>query len=985
MGDNYLRAMKKYLLFFLIFLSSPLFAQSINSDGCLECDVLSVGDTFTFQGTSHYVVDRSGLDTAIAKNQDLTKYCTSKITDMSSLSLDTLFNQAIGIWDVSNVSDMGGIFGGASAFNQDISNWNTSSVTNMSSMFQNASVFNQNIGSWNTAAVTNMQRMFYAASAFNQNISSWNTAAVNNMLAMFELASSFNQYISSWNTSSVTNMNEMFQNATSFNQNINTNGNSWNTSAVIGMKEMFSGATSFNGNISSWNTAAVIDMYGMFWNSSVFNQDIGSWDVSSVTDIWRMFDNAGSFNQDIGSWDVSNVTNMTKLFNGATVFNQDLTPWCVSNISSLPSNFSSNSALAATNLPRWGTCPPFAISTSNISESSFDINWTSNNQLSTGYEARISLNGTSSYTVISGTGTFATFSGLISGTYYDFSIRETLPQGDTTHWSLVQTATTCNPDTSVFVSGSLDFCDGGSVTLTAASGQSYSWNTGDTTQSITVNQAGSYYAVINTINGCVDTTAIYTTTIFTNADTSLTASGPLDFCRYDDVILAGAEGQLYLWSTGETTPSITINQAGLYFAIATTINGCNDTTTIYATTIFPTADTSVTASGSLDFCSYDDVTLTAASGYSYLWNTGDTTQAITSNTAGSYFAVVTAPNGCKDTTDTYTTAVFDDADTNVTVSGPLDFCSHDNVILTAAAGQSYLWSSGETTQSVNINQAGTYNAIVTTTNGCLDTTAAFTTTIFPDADTGITASGPLDFCSYDYVTLTGAAGQTYLWSNGDTLQASVINTTGDYFVTATTTNGCSANSDTIAVTVFPDVVLPQIISVHYSYVPSYVVSNGLGWVGTGLMNSLTILSDSNHTYQWRVKGGVITSGQGTDSLVITWGIPDTNASVWLIVTRGACKDSTSLNFVISGIGFDENFLLQAKLYPNPNDGCFTIEIPERYIGSEMIVMDGIGRPLERLIIQETKTNIDIRKRPKGVYRVHIKSQQGIKTIPLIKQ
>lgn len=762
--------MKKYLLFFLIFLSSPLFAQSINSDGCLECDVLSVGDTFTFQGTSHYVVDRSGLDTAIANNQDLTKYCTSKITDMSSLSLDSLFNQAIGFWDVSNVNNMANIFSGATSFNQDISSWNTASVTNTSSMFQNASAFNQ----------------------------------------------------------SLTQI-----------------GNSWNLESVANMNGMFDGATSLSTN-----------------------------------------------NYDIFLYSQANNT--------------------------------------ATN--------------SNIS-----ITVSSNYTDST---SRAYLTGTKNWT--------------INDNGFDIS-------------------SICNPDTSVIVSGSLDFCDGGSVTLTAAIGQSYSWNTGDTTQSITVNQAGSYYAVINTINGCVDTTAIYTTTIFTNADTSLTASGPLDFCRYDDVILAGAEGQLYLWSTGETTPSITINQAGLYFAIATTINGCNDTTTIYVTTIFPTADTSVTASGSLDFCSYDDVTLTAASGYSYLWNTGDTTQAITSNTAGSYFAVVTAPNGCKDTTDTYTTAVFDDADTNVTVSGSLDFCSHDNVILTAAAGQSYLWSSGETSQSVNINQAGTYNAIVTTTNGCLDTTAAFTTTIFPDADTGITASGPLDFCSYDYVTLTGAAGQTYLWSNGDTLQASVINTTGDYFVTATTTNGCSANSDTIAVTVFPDVVLPQIISVHYSYVPSYVVSNGLGWVGTGLMNSLTILSDSNHTYQWRVKGGVITSGQGTDSLVITWGIPDTNASVWLIVTRGACKDSTSLNFVISGIGFDENFLLQAKLYPNPNDGCFTIEIPERYIGSEMIVMDGIGRPLERLIIQETKTNIDIRKRPKGVYRVHIKSQQGIKTIPLIKQ
>ena len=53
------------------------------------------------------------------------------------------FNQPIGGWDTSNVTDMSWMFHGASSFNQPIGDWNTSNVTDMSNMFDWAYSFNQ--------------------------------------------------------------------------------------------------------------------------------------------------------------------------------------------------------------------------------------------------------------------------------------------------------------------------------------------------------------------------------------------------------------------------------------------------------------------------------------------------------------------------------------------------------------------------------------------------------------------------------------------------------------------------------------------------------------------------------------------------------------------------------------------------------------------------------------------------------------------------
>jgi surface protein len=71
------------------------------------------------------------------------------------------FNQPIGDWDVSSVTDMYEMFYGAESFNQPIGDWDVSSVTDMYGMFLSSESFNQNLSSWIVDNVTGCGNFSY--------------------------------------------------------------------------------------------------------------------------------------------------------------------------------------------------------------------------------------------------------------------------------------------------------------------------------------------------------------------------------------------------------------------------------------------------------------------------------------------------------------------------------------------------------------------------------------------------------------------------------------------------------------------------------------------------------------------------------------------------------------------------------------------------------------------------------------------------------
>ena len=242
------------------------------------------------------------------------------------------FDQPLGAWDTSSVTRMDNMFNAAKVFNQDISDWDTSSVTGMNAMFRSAELFNQPLttsgNKWNLSSVTDISSMFLLAKSFNQPLNSWDTSSVEFMSSTFSKAFAFNQSLSSWDTSSVTNMKFMFQQASVFNQDLS----SWDVSKVINMEHMFINAVAFTGQgLSGWNVGSCTNMSHMFY-STAFSADLSSWDVSKVTKMDHMFYNVDNFNHNVAGWTTSANTTTRQMFFSNNSFNRDLSNWDMSNV-----------------------------------------------------------------------------------------------------------------------------------------------------------------------------------------------------------------------------------------------------------------------------------------------------------------------------------------------------------------------------------------------------------------------------------------------------------------------------------------------------------------------------------------------------------------------------------------------------------------------------------------------------------------------------
>jgi len=434
---------------------------------------------------------------------------------------------------------------------------------------------------------------------------------------------------------------------------------------------------------------------------------------------------------------------------------------------------------------------------------------------------------------------------------------------------------TVNPPPTITVTadGPTEFCQGGSVTLTASAGQNYSWSTGHVSQSITVFTSGTYIVSVTDANGCVGQAVPVTISVYPLPNPNIVANGPTEFCSSDSVQLISSPAANYLWNTGATTQSIWVTQAGNYFVTLSNSFGCSATSSSINVTVNNGPSPFIMAGGPTAFCNGGSVVLTASGAQSYLWSTGATTPMITVTSTGTFTVTGFDANGCSGVSVPVDVTEYDVPVVTISASGPTTLCQGDAVTLTASDAASYLWSTGATTQSITVSTAGTYTVSVVDSNGCPSAPSGVTIFVNPLPTPTIAADGPLAFCQGDSVVLSVSGYQQYLWSNGATASSITVYAAGQFSVTVVDDNGCAGTSALVTTSINPD--------------PVVTITSNDGDFEVCQGSSMVLTASAGASYSWN-------TGSVSQSIQVTQG----GTYTVTVTNQFGCQGTASVDVIV---------------------------------------------------------------------------------------
>ncbi|GIV33136.1 MAG: hypothetical protein KatS3mg031_0671 [Chitinophagales bacterium] len=394
-------------------------------------------------------------------------------------------------------------------------------------------------------------------------------------------------------------------------------------------------------------------------------------------------------------------------------------------------------------------------------------------------------------------------SGLSAGSY-------TVTVTDAQHCSATTSTTISQPDVlSAMVAKTDVRCNGGAdgaIDLTVTGGVSnytFNWSNGASTEDLSQISAGAYTVTVTDAYNCTTTATavIYEPDLLSLsvAQTDVSCNGYADGA-IDLTVTGGTGPYASIWSTGATTEDINGLTAGSYSVTIADAHNCSAAATITiaqpAQLMLTFAKTDVSChggnGGSVDMTVYG-----GTMPYAFVWSTGDTTEDISSLSAGTYVVTVTDMHNCVQS-GSITVGQPAALSATWTVTNVQCYGGSDGAIsLTVSGGTmpyAFLWSDSSVTEDLSGISAGTYSVTITDAHACS------TTAVVPvhESDSlSITLAVTNTSCSggkdgaIDATVTGGTPPYSYQWNTGATTE-DITGLAAFYFsLTVTDSKGCS--------------------------------------------------------------------------------------------------------------------------------------------------------------------------------------------------
>lgn len=384
--------------------------------------------------------------------------------------------------------------------------------------------------------------------------------------------------------------------------------------------------------------------------------------------------------------------------------------------------------------------------------------------------------------------------------------------------------------------GTFTVCERDTIKLQASpffAGNTYTWQpSGFVGSPLLLSNPGSVSVTLTVdSNGCSNTALAAVQTLINPAPAqpsiTILNGNPASFCSGDSAVLVSSTGTSYLWSPGgETTPTITVKNSGVYSVIVLSDSGCASIPSASVTIDSrPLPVAPIISASRVEFCAGQSATLTVTNpvdGNDYIWLPSGSGTTLEAFAQGSYQSRVDSSNGCSNFSNIIDLTVNPLPEPVISAKNEkLNACLGDSVVLNSNFSTGNVWSTGATTQSIFFTTgSAAVTLTVTDDKGCSNTAGPVQVQIFNNPTVTLLKDTALVIKEdVDLVAISQSPLVRYIWYSGNTaLDSTVTGTfniepqiTNFYSVIVVDANGCRA-TDTVLVRVAREVYVPNVFS-----------------------------------------------------------------------------------------------------------------------------------------------------------------------------